>query len=152
MLCTMPLLAAISRGNPFARFRRTALLFALVCFACSPSNARADEGGSSFWLPGIFGSLAAVPQQPGWAFSTTYYHTEVSAGGDVSRAREFEIGGIPGNVSATLNANLNATGDLALINPTYVFATPVLGGQASVGMMGIFGRVNTSLAGTLRAQ
>jgi hypothetical protein len=67
----------------------------------------------------------------------------------MSRAREFEIGKIPGNVSATLNANLNATGDLALITPTYTFATPVLGGQASVGLMGVYGRTSTSLAGTL---
>ena len=29
-----------------------------------PGDARADEGGVSFWLPGIFGSLAAVPLQP----------------------------------------------------------------------------------------
>ncbi len=121
----------------------------MALLGCSAGAARADEGGTSFWLPGIFGSLAAVPQQPGWSLTTSYYHTQVSAGGDVSRAREFEIGRIPGNVSATLNANLNATGDLALINPTYVFATPVLGGQASVGMMGIVGRVGTSLSGTL---
>jgi len=131
------------------RCRRAVLCLALLFFACTINNSRADEGGVSFWLPGIFGSLAAVPQQPGWSLSTTYYHTEVSASGDVARAREFEIGRIPGNVSATLNANLNATGDLALITPTYVFATPVLGGQASVGMMGIFGSLNTSLAGTL---
>jgi hypothetical protein len=45
----------------------------------------------------------------------------------------------PGNVSATLNATLKATGDLALITPSYAFATPVLGGQASVGLMGILG-------------
>ncbi len=149
MLGAMRLLAAISRGNPFIRFRRTALFFALVFLACSPNSSRADEGGASFWLPGIFGSLAAVPQQPGWSISTTYYHADVSANGDVARAREFEIGRIPGNVSASLSANLNATADLALVNPTYVFATPVLGGQASVGVMGIFGGVSTSLAGTL---
>ena len=99
--------------------------------------------------PAYSGAFAAVPQQPGWSLSTTYYHTDVSANGDVARAREFEIGRIPGNVSASLSATLNATGDLALVTPTYVFATPVFGGQASVGMMGIFGRVNTSLAGAL---
>ena len=26
--------------------------------------ARADEGGVSFWIPGFFGSLAAVPRRP----------------------------------------------------------------------------------------
>ena len=33
--------------------------------------------------------------------------------------------------------------------PTYVFATPVLGGQASVSLLGAYGVVGTSLAGTL---
>ena len=73
----------------------------------------------------------------------------MSASGDVARAREFEIGRIPGNVSATLNATLKATGDLALISPGYAFATPVLGGQAAVGLTGIFANTSTSLAGTL---
>jgi len=45
--------------------------------------ARADEGGISFWIPGFFGSLAAVPAQaPGWSVTSVYYHTSVSAGGD----------------------------------------------------------------------
>jgi len=33
----------------------------------SPQPASADEGGVSFWLPGNFGSLAAVPGTPGWS-------------------------------------------------------------------------------------
>ena len=39
----------------------------------SPEISRADESGVSFWVPGLFGSLAATPQQPGWslAISTT---------------------------------------------------------------------------------
>src|SRR5580704_2603447 len=53
-----------------------------------PHVSLADEGGVSFWLPGIFGSLAAVPQQPGWSLTTIHYHTNVSAGGDVGLARE----------------------------------------------------------------
>ena len=91
-------------------------------------TAKADEGGVSFWVPGFFGSLAAVPQQPGWSVVNIYYHTTVSAGGDVARAREVQIGKIPVNLSANLNANVNATGDLGIVIPTYVFATPVLGG------------------------
>ena len=85
--------------------------------------ALADEGGVSFWLPGLFGSLAAAPQQPGWSLSTIYYHTTVSAGSDVARAREITIGRIPVNLSANLSANVDARADLALVNPTYVFAT-----------------------------
>lgn len=64
------------------------------------TTAAADEGGVSVWLPGFFGSLAAAPLQPGWALQSTYYHTSVSAGADVSRAREIEIGRIPVNLNA----------------------------------------------------
>ena len=92
-----------------------------------PMPAMADEGGVSFWLPGFFGSLAAAPQQPGWSLTSIYYHTSVSAGADVARAREFEIGRIPLNLTANVSANLDARADLALALPTYTFATPVLG-------------------------
>jgi hypothetical protein len=73
-------------------------------------RALADEGGVSFWVPGFFGSLAATPQQPGWSLATVDYHTSVSAGGNVALAREFEIGKVPVNLTARLNASLNATG------------------------------------------
>ena len=68
-----------------------------------------------------------------------------------SPARELQIGRVPVNLTANLNANLNATGYLGLVIPSYVFATPVLGGQAAVSVMGIYGRTSTSLAGTLTA-
>jgi hypothetical protein len=121
----------------------------LAVTASASTTASADEGGVSFWLPGLFGSLAATPLQPGWTLSSTYYHTSVSAGGEVARAREFQIGRIPANLTATLDARLNADVDLGLLNATYVFATPVLGGQAALGLMGIYGANTTSLAGTL---
>ena len=111
--------------------------------------ALADEGGVSFWIPGFFGSLAATPQQPGFSMANIYYHTTVSAGADVARAREITIGKIPVNLSANLSANVNATGDLGLFIPSYVFATPVLGGQVSALLIATYGRVGTSLAGTL---
>src|SRR6266436_7936269 len=116
-----------------------------------PEISRADENGISFWIPGLFGSLAATPQQPGWSLATIYYHTSVSAGADVARAREFELGRVPGNVTlnTNLNLNVNATGNLGFVIPSYVFETPVLGGQASVSLVGAYGVVGTSLAGTL---
>jgi len=118
-----------------------------------PSVAKADEGGVSFWVPGFFGSLAAAPQQPGWSLATGYYHTSVSAGADVAFSREFQTGRLPANLTANLNASanlrVNGTGDLGFVIPTYVFATPELGGQAALAMAGAYGRVGTSLAGTL---
>ncbi|WP_439395052.1 hypothetical protein ACRQ5Q_38745 [Bradyrhizobium sp. PMVTL-01] len=110
--------------------------------------ARADEGGVGFWIPGFFGSLAAVPAQaPGWSVSTIYYHTSVSAGADVARAREITIGRIPGNLTATVSANVKANVDLGLVAGTYTFATPVLGAQASASLLGGYGSNSTSLAG-----
>src|SRR5262252_5684607 len=89
----------------------------------APTIAAADEGGVSFWLPGFFGSLAAAPQQPGWSLTSIYYHTSVSSGAGVARAREFEIGQIPVNLTANVSASLNAKADLGLVMPTHTFAT-----------------------------
>ncbi|WFU45010.1 transporter [Bradyrhizobium sp. CB82] len=122
---------------------------AFAAIASIPAKTLADESGISFWISGTFGSLAATPQQPGWTAAAIYYHTSVSAGGDVARAREIQIGRIPANLTATLNANVNANVDLGLLNATYVFATPVLGGQASASLIGIYGANTTSLNGLL---
>jgi hypothetical protein len=138
-----------SRTNRRRPARRTSTGVLAVAVALFSQTSLADEGGVSFWVPGFFGSLAATPQQPGWSLATIYYHTTVSAGSDVALAREFQIGKIPVNLSANLSANLNATGDLGMFIPTYVFATPVLGGQASVSIIGMYGRTSASLAGTL---
>jgi hypothetical protein len=115
--------------------------------------ARADEGGVSFWIPGFFGSLAAVPAQaPGWSMTSIYYHDSVSAAGDVARAREFEIGRVPATLNASFSGNINANVDLGLVAGTYTFATPVLGAQASATLLGLYGSNSTSLAGTLSGQ
>jgi hypothetical protein len=125
-----------------------ALAVFLTLFA---QRARADETGVSFWVPGQFGSLAAVPTTPGWSLGTVYCYTSVSASGGVAAAKEIEIGRFTPTVNVSLNANLNAQGDLLFLAPTYTFATPVFGGQFSAGMTGIFARVDTSIAGTSTA-
>lgn len=101
------------------------------------------------WLPGLFGSLAATPLQPGWTLQTTLYHTSVSAGGDVGLAREISTGRIPLNLVARANVNLDANVNLLLVNPTYVFASPIFGGQATLGVLGVFGRNETGLQGNI---
>jgi hypothetical protein len=128
--------------------RLAAVSFAAVTLL--PTVASADEGGVSFWLPGFFGSLAAVPSQaPGWSVTSIYWHDSVSAGADVARSREFELGRIPANLTANVNANLNSNLDLGFLVGTYTFSTPVLGSQASASLMGIYGSNPTSLAGSL---
>ena len=109
----------------------------------------ADEGGVSFWVPGFFGSLAAAPQVPGWTVASMYYHTSVKAGGDVVFARQVSRGQITANFTGSLNANLNARADLGMVIPSYVFATPVLGGQAAVALVVPFGRNTVSVDATL---
>src|SRR5450631_2877338 len=114
-----------------------------------PTVAVADEGGVSFWLPGLFGSLAAAPQQPGWSVTAMEYYDSLKAGGDVALAREITIGHFTTSLHADINASLSSHVDLGLLIPSYVFAQPVLGGQASVSMMTILGRVDTTLQGTI---
>src|SRR5215469_16243246 len=111
--------------------------------------SRADENGISFWIPGFFGSLAATPQQAGLSVASVYYHTDVSGNGNVAVSREITIGQFNPALNASLSANVNARADLGMLIPTYVFATPVLGGQASVSLIGMYGRNDTSLDGTL---
>lgn len=124
----------------------TACLSLFVAVACATDNARADESGVSFWIPGFFGSLAATPQQPGWSLTTIYYHTDVSASGSAAVARELDIGHLPpGTVSISGNANVRAIADLGFVIPTYVFATPFLGGQASASLLIGYGNNNVSL-------
>jgi hypothetical protein len=118
----------------------------------SSNKTLADESGVSFWLPGLYGSLAAVPQAaPGWSFVTFNYYDRVSAGADVARAREFQIGRFTPTATANLSANLNAMVDLQWIQPNYAFATPVLGAQLMVSMGMFVGHEDANLAGTLTA-
>ena len=44
---------------------------------------------------------------------------------------------------------MHATGAINLVLPTYVFATPVLGGQLSLSALEGYGRSTTSLSGTV---
>src|SRR5271167_2176394 len=123
----------------------------VAAIASVPKASLADEGGVSFWLTGQFGSLAAVPQQPGWSIASTYYQTSLSGSREVAAAREITVNKLKRTVSVNLNLDLKARADLVFLSPSYVFASPVLGGQLAVGMAGTFGHNSTSLNGTLTA-
>jgi hypothetical protein len=101
-------------------------------------GASADEAGVSFWLQGQFGSFAAAPSNPGWSFESTFYHATAVASPSTSFARGggFQVG-------------VKSPTDFVMVTPTYVFATPVLGGQAAVGMTALYGRNTTSVSETL---
>jgi hypothetical protein len=121
-------------GNPLARLT---LLGPLAAAVISPS-ALADEGGAGFWLPGLYGSFAAVPGEPGWSLPIIYYHNSANAGGTAN----FAIGG-------QLTNGLNVRTNLLLVVPTYTLATPVWGGQAQVSMAGVVGKTNVSTDASL---
>jgi hypothetical protein len=126
---------------------RSALMAAAIAVIATP--AWSDEAGVSAWLPGTFGSMAAVPTAPGWSAASVYYHTSVGADGNVAVAREIEIGRFTPTATASLSANLSANADLAFFAPNYTFATPVLGGQASIGVTSVMGAANANLNGLL---
>src|SRR5215471_17414271 len=109
--------------------------------------AHADEGGVSFWVPGLFGSLAAAPQQPGWSFTTIFYNTDVRAGADVAFARQVHRGNINVPFTGNLNINLKADAPLQFFLPSYTFAEPLLGGQATFLLLGAYGRNQASVDG-----
>jgi hypothetical protein len=131
---------------------RLGIFFSLfVVIACATDNARADEDGVSFWIPGFFGSLAATPQQPGWSLAAINYYTDVSASGSAAVAREIRIGQFNPTINVSVNANVHAKVDLPMLIPTYVFATPFFGGQASASLLGLYGNNDSALNATLTA-
>ena len=129
----------------------TASLAFAAALALMPRASLADQGGVSFWIPGFFGSLAAVPLQPGPSLVSMYYHTSVDANAQVARAKEITIKRISGVVSGGIRAGLNADADIGMAIPQYTFKTPVLGGQATIGGIVAYGRMNTSINSVLSA-
>jgi hypothetical protein len=147
------MLRQVASHRPVHRTNRwvAALASAAIASLASTSPAQADQGGVSFWIPGFFGSLAATPQQPGWSIAMIGYHTSVEAGGNIVFAREVHRGRITANLVGSVNANLKADATLGIAIPSYVFATPVLGGQAAVAMLIPYGRSSASVDATLAA-
>ena len=115
-----------------------------AALALAAPPAWADESGESFWTPGSFGSLVATPSQPGFSLSSTWYRTDTKAGSEVARARLIRIGRIPAEVASSVSAISISPEDLAMVTPSYTFATPVLGGQAAVGLTAVYGRKRTT--------
>ena len=140
------------KGNQTKQPTQSSLRWAAVFFSIAlslPSTAFADENGISVWLPGIYGSLAAAPQQPGFTFTAINYFDSVSANGSVAASREITIGKLSPNVNVNLNVAVSAKVDVVLPYLNYVFASRVFGGQLALGMFSIIGNNSSSLDGTL---
>jgi hypothetical protein len=100
--------------------------------------ALADEDGVSFWLPGQYASMTAVPGTPGWSLAAIYYHASLSSGADVKFPQGSEI-----------DVGLGGQADLGVVSPAYTFAGEVLGGRATIGFASIYGRSFASIDATL---
>jgi hypothetical protein len=147
-----PLGSRIEQPAALVRAFRSGLVcctLVLAAIVSIPGISLADENGISFWIPGFFGSLAATPQQAGWSVAAVNYFTDVSGSGNIAVAREVSIGQFNPALNASVSANVHANVDLQMFVPTYVFATPFLGGQASASLLGLYGVNSTSLNATL---
>jgi hypothetical protein len=123
-----------------------------TALALAAQLASADEVGESFWTPGSFGSLAATPSQPGFSLTSVYYHTSTSAGSEVARARLIRIGRLSGSLDESVSAISVSPEDLAMVTPSYTFATPVLGGQAAIALTATYGRKRTTNDAVINGQ
>lgn len=139
------------RTMPVSRRRARLVFWSLleVVMVLTPKIGLADDGGASFWLPGTYGSFAAVPGEPGWSAETIFYNSSVTAGNTVAVARQIETGEFSPTVHAIFSTTLRSSEDQLSFTPSYTFATPVLGGQASIGMTAMIGQSSNSVAGTL---
>ena len=113
-------------------------LLAVAGLVLGHQVACADEAGVSVWLPGTFGSFAAVPVQPGFQWSTNYYHATATS---TSRT-EFEEGG-------RVVTGLKPSPNLIQLSPSYTFETPVLGAQLGVAVTAVPAFVSNSVTATL---
>jgi hypothetical protein len=115
--------------------------FATVFGRGSPS---ADEGGASFWQPGTFANLAAVPGPPGWSFSATYFHASLAGGSNVATADtlpRFPRTTLSINVDADIKTNV----DIAILNPGYTFEPLIWGGRLGFNLFLPVGTARTEI-------
>ncbi|MGA8279796.1 MAG: transporter [Desulfobacterales bacterium] len=106
----------------------TTLLLTAQMMAAS-TGAWADEGGTSFWLPGQYASFAAVPPAPGWSLSSEIYY---DSGGE-SASKTFSQG-------ETISAGSDSREVQLLLTPAYTPLTKVMGGSAALSLTGGYGR------------
>ena len=86
-------------------------------------SARADEGGVSFWVPGQYGSFAAVAPTPGWSLPMVFYNYSGSAGrGAVLPSGHLLSAGLKGSLAGVF------------IVPTYAPETTILGAHVSFSL------------------
>ncbi len=105
----------------------------LLFNALSGSSTRADEGGTSFWLPGQYGSFAAVAPEPGasLAMVSYWYSANASASEPLGFGNDLKLG-------------VDASYFGQFIVPAYTPDTTILGGRPSFSLAFIPARSKVS--------
>jgi hypothetical protein len=98
------------------------VVFVIGVAAFSPQRAMADEGGVSFWVPGQYGSFAAIAPSPGWSLPLVYYNY----GGSKGAARILPNG--------QLSAGIGGSFDGLFLVPTYTVGATIFGAVPSFSM------------------
>src|SRR5258708_4124633 len=70
------ILSGSTSSLPRLKGTRAAVAFfaAAVVVSAPLVEARADEGGTGYWMPGSFAYQAAAPSALGWSVELSYYH------------------------------------------------------------------------------
>jgi hypothetical protein len=105
------------------RFRGAICGAAAFVAAAHGCGARADQGGVSFWLPGQYGSFAAIAPDPGWSMPLAFYAYDGSIGVETELQR-----------GKFLSAGLKSSFDALFISPTYTPDTMILGARPSFAL------------------
>ena len=112
------------------RSPRLLVLVSAIAFSTffGQRSSPADESGASFWSPGTFANLAAVPGPPGWSFNATYFHATLAGGSNVATADVLPL--FPRTtLRVQLDSDIKTNVDIAILTPAYALATPVWGGR-----------------------
>ena len=99
------------------------LALALLLYTTCSSSTKADEGGTSFWLPGQYGSFAAVAPEPGPSLALVSYWYSASANADE-----------PLGFGENLKLGVDADYFGQFIVPAYTLDTTFLGGRPSFSL------------------
>lgn len=102
---------------------RKTLRVACVLSSCLSGIAAADEGGASFWLPGQYGSFAAVTPDPGFSLALVSYGYSASGSG----SRPLDFGG-------DLKLGVDARYFGQFIVPAYTPDVNIWGGRPSFSL------------------
>ena len=127
------------------RSPRLLVLVSVIAFSTFfGQRSLADESGASFWAPGTFANLAAVPGPPGWSFSATYFHATLMGGSNQAAADTLPR--FPRTtLTVQLDADIKTNVDLAILTPAYTFATPVWGGRLGFNLFIPVGTARTQI-------